>query len=95
MALIPENLFSRLGSYFSRSFENLGNRDKTPRETARSGGNLGSRTFLPKNGASFEFQRIPDSLHNTGTKTPQEAKNGVLNDDSESPSQPANGTIVV
>ena len=95
LVLISDKPFSWMGSYFSRSFGTLGNRNKTSRETAPNKGNFGSRTHLPKNGASFEFQRIPDSLHSEGTKTSQEAKNGVLSDDSRSPSRPAYDTIAV
>ena len=93
--IIPDNLFSRIASYFSRSFETLGNRNEGSRGIAPDRGNSGSRTHLPKSGAWFELQGTPESLHSEGTKTSHEARNGASSDDAQLPSRSRYGAIAV
>ena len=73
MVLIPDKMFSRMASYFNRSFETLGDKKKTSDGVAPQAGHFASRVYLPNNGASFEFQDMPDSSHSESMKTSQEA----------------------
>lgn len=93
--LIPDKLFSRMGSYFSRASGTQRNAITALRQTAPKKGGSDSRHYLPMNSASFEIPTITDFLHSEGTKTSQEAKNSILSDESHSPIRPVYGATAV
>ena len=63
MLLVPDKLISWIYSFFSRSAEDAGDKNKASNGTAQYAAEHGSHLHLPENDAFFKFQRKSNSSH--------------------------------
>ena len=67
MRLIPDQMLSKLASYFTRSTTRLKDSNKVSGQVAPDRNVIGSRVHLQGNGAPFELRNQASSQHSEGT----------------------------